>query len=226
MTLQGKLLTRSNPKHHVPISYVRRKSILQVMSIFQLKQSLIDPVDLHGVINVKFSQQGKAICLTYLTRLDQALIAWGVITAAIFLIAQFCLIDWYIQAIIWSALSCIAIAISGRLTWFWVTRRNQRWISYGWSLLVIIGLFLTDYSVFTGWSVVLRHLCALWLGLSAVGYTVTGVGMQAQALILMGFLHLCAIPCVILLPVYQFLLTGVVMSISLLCLALFHWDHC
>ena len=195
------------------------------MFIFQLKQSLVDPVDLHGVIKIQFGDSDHALISTYLTRLDQALLAWGIATAAIFLVAQFNLLDWPTQAILWSALSGLVIVISGRLTWFWVTTRNQRWIVYGWSLLVIAGLFLTDYSIWSGWGFVLRHLCALWLALSAMGYTITGIGIKAPALILLGIIHACAIPILTLLPSHQFLLTGIVMSVSLFFLAAFHWEH-
>lgn len=195
------------------------------MSIFQLKQSLVDPVDRHGVIKIQFGQPNNAFISTYLTRLDQALIAWSVATAAIFWVAQFNLLDWHTQAILWSVLSCIVILISGKLTWFWVTTRNQRWIFYSWALLVIAGLGLTDYGIWQGWGMVLRHLCALWLGLSAIGYMLTGVGIKAPALMLIGLVHVCAIPGLSFLPIHQFLLTGTIMSVSLFFLAVFHWDH-
>ncbi|NEQ51470.1 MAG: hypothetical protein F6K11_15230, partial [Leptolyngbya sp. SIO3F4] len=159
------------------------------MPIFQLKQSLVDPVDLHGIIKIQFGRQDSTFISTYLTRLDQALIAWGIVTAAIFLVAHFYILDWHTQAIIWSVFSCIAIAISGKLTWFWVTTRNQRWILYSWSVLVVLGLCLTDYGILSGWGLVLRHLCTLWLGISAIGYMITGIGIQAQALVLIGLIH-------------------------------------
>ncbi|MGD1856257.1 MAG: hypothetical protein ACFB2W_18605 [Leptolyngbyaceae cyanobacterium] len=195
------------------------------MSIFQLKQSLADPVDLHGVIKIQLGRPTQPFISTYLTRLDQALIVWGLVTAAIFLIADSYYFDWYTQAVVWSVLSCIVTLISGRLTWFWVTTRNQRWIVYSWSLLVIAGLGLTDYSIFSGWGTLLRHLCALWLGISAVGYIITGIGIRAQALIVIGIVHILTIGGLMLLPVSQFLITGMVMSISLFLLAGFHWEH-
>ncbi|MEM9266006.1 MAG: hypothetical protein AAGA46_10830 [Cyanobacteria bacterium P01_F01_bin.13] len=195
------------------------------MSIFQLKQNLVDPVDLHGVIKIQFGQQDDPLISTYLTRLDQALITWGVMTAIIFLTAQFYLLDWYTQAIIWSVLSCLAIVIAGKLTWFWVTTRNQRWILYAWSILVLIGLGFTDYGIFVGSGMILRHLCVLWLGISALGYVITGIGIRAPALVFMGGVHVCTMPFLALLSVPQFLLTGIIMSVSLFFLAAFHWQH-
>lgn len=195
------------------------------MPIFQLKQSLIDPVDLHGVIKIQLGPQANAWIATYLTRLDQALIAWGVVTAIIFLIAQSYLIDWQTQAILWSALSCAAIAISGQLTWFWITTRQQRWIFYSWSILVLVGLGLTDYGIFAGAGIILSNLCPLWLSLSALGYITTGIGIQAQALVLIGLVHGLTIPILMWVPTSQFLFTGGVMSASLFLLATFHWEH-
>ena len=195
------------------------------MSIFQLKQSPLDAVDLHGVIKIQFGQPDKIAISTYLTRLDQALIVWGIVTAIIFGVAQSYRIDWYTQAIVWSVLSVITVGISTRLAWFWVATRNQRWLIYGWSLLVVAGLCLTDYGIFTGWGLLLRHLCGLWLGISAIGYIITGVAIQAQALILTGIIHIGAIPCLTVLPARQFFLTGLVMSFSLWLLAIVKWRH-
>jgi hypothetical protein len=138
------------------------------MSVFQLKQNLVNPVDLHGVLRIKLGSQDKVFVSTYLTRLDQALMVWGVVVAIIFLSAQFYYLDWGTQAVVWSALSVAAILLSGRLTWFWVTTRQQRWILYFWSLLVLTGLCLTDYGIFAGWGVILRNLCSIWLGISAL----------------------------------------------------------
>ena len=194
------------------------------MSIFQLKQSLVDPVDLHGVIKIQFGRSDKKI-FTYFTRLDQALILWGVAIAAVFLVAQCYWLDWFTQARLWSILSCLVLLVSSKLAWFWVTTRNQRWIVYLWSFLVLGGLGLTDYGIFAGWALVLRNLCALWLGLSAVGYVATGIGIHAQALLLTGAVHGIAILGLGLVPAHQFLLTGSVMSVSLFLLAMFHWDH-
>ena len=195
------------------------------MSIFQFKQSLVDPVDLHGVLRIRLGDPDNIFFSTYLTRLDQALILWGVVTATIFLAAQFYSLDWFLQSIVWSVLSSVAVLIAGRLTWFWVSTRNQRWILYCWSFLVVVGLYLTDYGIFRSWGIVLGNLCSMWLGISTLGYFVTGLGLRAKALILIGIVHLCAIPSLAIFPAWQFLLTGIVMSASLFCLAAFQWEH-
>ena len=48
----------------------------------------------------------------YYTRIDQALWVWGVTVALIFIPAQFLILDWRVQAVLWSSLSLIAIAIT------------------------------------------------------------------------------------------------------------------
>ncbi|MBE9068613.1 hypothetical protein IQ260_18365 [Leptolyngbya cf. ectocarpi LEGE 11479] len=195
------------------------------MSLFQRKQKLVDPVDLHGVIHIPIGQATSGNDSTYLTRLDQALVLWGMASAAIFCVAQFYRIDWSIQATLWSVFSGAVTLIAGQLTWFWVSSRNQRWILYHWSLLILIGLGLTDCSIWMGWGSLLAHLCSLWLGISALGYFVTGIGIQAPALLFLGILHSLVIPILAVLPPWQFLLTGVVISGSLFCLAAFQWQH-
>lgn len=195
------------------------------MSIFQLKQTLADPVDLHGVLYLRIGLPNHRGISTYLTRLDQALIIWGIVTAVISGVAQVYPLAWTIQAVLWSVLSCAAILITSSLTWFWVNTRQQRWILYIWSLLILIGLALTDYGIFFGWGLVLVNLCSLWLGLSALGYFATGMRMRAPALIVIAIVHIGAIPLLTVLPTWQFLLTGGVISCSLFCLAAFQWQH-
>ena len=195
------------------------------MSIFRLKQNLTNPVDCHGVWYFKLDLFNQGCASTYLTRLDQALIVWAVAIAAIFFIAQFYPLNWKVQAVVWSILSCIAVWASGKLAWFWVTARQKRWILYCWSCLVLGGLYLTDYGIFTEWGILLVHLCSIWLGISAIGYFATGIGMRAPALSWIGIVHVGAIPILSLFPIYQFLLAGIVMFSSLFCLAAFEWQH-
>jgi hypothetical protein len=68
------------------------------------------------------------------------------------------------------------------------------------------------------------YLCPIWLGLSAIGYLCTGIGMRSRAFILAGIVHIVGI---ILLPYvggWQFLTTGIVMAANLLMFAEVQWD--
>ena len=63
------------------------------------------------------------------------------------------------------------------------------------------------------------HLCDLWLGLSAVGYICTGWGLRSRAFIVAGLFHVLGI---LILPYcvgWQFLATGLVMTVNLLMFA-------
>lgn len=193
--------------------------------LFQFKQDTVDPVDLHGVVRIRWGNPAKPFLSTYLTQLDQALLVWGGATAAIFLIAQFYAFSWTFQAVIWSVLSGVATLVSGKLGWFWVSSRRQRWILYTWSLVVLMGLLLTAYGIFAGLPMVLVNLCPVWLVLCAIGYFATGIGIQAPAFMLSGAVHLAIIPALVTFPAWQFFWTGVTMSGCLFCLALLQWDH-
>jgi hypothetical protein len=98
-------------------------------------------------------------------------------------------------------------------------------VVYFWSLLMLVGMSLTDYGIFRPVGVLVANLCPGWLGLCALGYVLTSIGMQARALALMGLVHLAAIPLLFLFPAWQYCLTGVVLSGSLWILATWQWDH-
>jgi hypothetical protein len=162
---------------------------------------------------------------TYYTRLDQALVLWGCVSAVIFLTAQFSSLTWTVQALAWSILTLMAIPLTFWLTWTWASFKQLRWVVVFWSLLLLSGICLTNYGIFRGSGVILMNLCSGWLGLCALGYWFTGVGLQAIALTLIGFVHLGAIPLLALFPEVQFSVTGMVMALCLWVLAAWQWEH-
>jgi hypothetical protein len=190
-----------------------------------LKPSLPNPEELPGILRLRWVRPGRVFLDTYYTRLDQALALWGTITAVIFLTAQFSHLAWTVQAKAWSTLTLVAIPMTFLLTWHWATVRQFRWVIYLWSFLMLLGLCLTDYGIFRGSGIILMNLCSGWLGLCALVYWLTGVGMKARALTLIGFVHLGAIPLLSLISAWQFLLTGTVMAGSLWVLATWQWEH-
>ena len=68
------------------------------------------------------------------------------------------------------------------------------------------------------------RLCPLWLGLSAVGYLCTGLGLRSRTFLLTAVIHLLGIIVLDYVPGWQFLNTGLVMALSLLLLAELPWD--
>ncbi|MFE4107323.1 hypothetical protein [Almyronema epifaneia] len=192
--------------------------------IFQFKQPLINTQDQPGIFHLSWGRD-RTLLATYYTCLDQALLLWAWCVAVIFTVAQFSPIDWYCQAIAWSSLSVVATLMTNWLTWEWAQIKNLRWIIYCWSGLMLGGVCLTDYGIFSGNPLILINLCPLWLGVSALGYGVTAGGMRSRALALVGLFHLGAIAALPWLISWQFLLTGSVIASSLLFLSILQWDH-
>jgi hypothetical protein len=193
--------------------------------IFKFKQPLPNPEELPGILRLRWGTAERVFLDTYYTRLDQALALWGCVSAVIFLTAQFGHLTWTVQAIAWSSLTFLAIPMTFWLTWHWACAKQFRWVIYFWSLLILSGIFLTNYGIFGPSVVILMNLCPGWLGLCVLGYWLTAIGIQSGALILIGFVHLCAIPLLALMPQEQFFLTGIVMTGSLWALAAWQWDH-
>ncbi len=68
------------------------------------------------------------------------------------------------------------------------------------------------------------NLCPLWLGLIALGYLCTGIGMRSRALMLTAIVHLLSILIVPYVGEWQFLATGIITGGSSLMLAELQWD--
>jgi len=192
--------------------------------LLRSKQEALDFQDLQGLLHINWKIRGKTLFSGFYTRIDQVFLLWGLITATIFMTAQFLPFSWSMQAIFWSALTLVGTVGMVALTHFWVRVERLVWVVYQWVILMVGGAILTDLSIFLGWGEVLIHLCPLWLGLSALGYLVTGVGMRSRTFILTGLVHLLAIGILPYVGSWQFLTTGVVMGCSLLLLAEMQWD--
>lgn len=192
--------------------------------IIRSKQESLDFQDRQGLLRIHLELGDKTLISAFYTRIDQVFILWGFISAVIFVTAQFVPISWVIQAGFWSVLTLFGTVTMVVLTHFWVKVERLRWVLYCWVILMLTGVVLTDLSIFLSWGQVLMNLCPMWLGLSAFGYFCTGVGMRSRAFILAGLIHLLGIavlPCVCS---WQFLGTGLVMTVSLLMFAGVQWD--
>lgn len=190
------------------------------------KQAILDAKDLEGLLQVNWRIGKIQLYSTFYTRVDQAFIIWGLLLIPMFATAQFFPISWSLQAILWSALSCIGLAAMFKWTRYWVVRRQVSWVLYCWVILMLIGVILTDLGIFLGWGSILMYLCPLWLGLIALGYICTGFGIRSRTLLMVGALHLVGIWSLPYFSGWEFILTGALMTICLLILAEFEWDHC
>ena len=192
--------------------------------ILRRKQEALDVQDRQGLLQLKLSLKNKTLFSTTYTRIDQVFVFWGLISALIFITAQFTPISWTSQAVFWSVLTVAGTISMFTMTHFWVKVERLRWVLYTWSLLMLVGVTLTDLSIFLGWGQVLMYLCHLWLGLSAIGYLTTGLGLRSRALLVSAIIHLLGIAALPYFIGWQFLLTGLVMTANLLVFAEIQWD--
>jgi hypothetical protein len=158
------------------------------------------------------------------TCIDQVFVMWGLIAAAIFITGQFAPISWIAQAITWTVLTLIGTVAMWIMTYTWVKRERLRWLLYVWVFLMLLGVGLTDAGVFLIWPQILMYLCHLWLGLSAIGYFLTAIGMRSRAFIIAGMLHLLGIAMLPWISGWQFLTTGLIMVANLFIFAETQWD--
>ncbi|NWF62269.1 MAG: hypothetical protein HXY43_24220 [Fischerella sp.] len=188
------------------------------------KQEELDIQDLQGLLRLDWKIGKFKLWSGFYTRIDQVFIIWGLICAGIFLTAQFLPISWYTQAIVWSVLTLVGTMSMVVFTWFWVSVERLRWLLYGWVILMLGTVALTDMGIFYGWGAVLMHLCPLWLTVSAVGYLLTAWGVRSRTFLLMAIIHFAGIAVLPYCCGWQFLATGIVMAVSLLVLAEWQWD--
>ncbi len=192
--------------------------------IVQRKQSAFEIQDMPGLWRVHWQRGRFTFISTFYTQHDQACLLWGMTSAVIFVAAQFLPISWTTQTIFASGLTLIGIIGMIRLSWHFVSIEKIRWILYIWVGLMLSGCVITDLSLFLGWGRLLMQICPLWLGLTAVGYLCTGVGMRSRTIMILGFVHLFAIALLPHVGMWQPLTSGLVIGLSSLLLAELQWD--
>ncbi|NJK58391.1 MAG: hypothetical protein HC939_21640 [Pleurocapsa sp. SU_5_0] len=192
--------------------------------IIRRKQHALDFQDRQGLLKLRLQISNKTLFQNIYTRIDQVFMVWGLITAVIFFTAQFAPIDWVTQAAFWSVLTVVGTAGMTMLTHFWVKVERLRWVLYAWIILMLGGVAITNFGIYCGSGTVLMHLCHLWLGLSAMGYFCTGIGLRSRAFIVSGLFHILGIAILPFCLGWQFLATGLVMSANLWMFAETQWD--
>lgn len=193
-------------------------------SIFVRKPSALAVQPMPGLWRVHWQINDIVLHSSFYTKHDQACLLWSVITAVIFASAQFLPISWITQVTIAAALTGLGIAGMAALTWQFSILERLGWILGGWVFLMVTGAVLTCASIFYGWGQVLMNICPLWLGLSAIGYGLTGLRMRSRLFLVMSLLHVGAIALLPYTQGWQPLLTGFVISGSTFLIAEFQWD--
>jgi hypothetical protein len=192
--------------------------------IIRRKQHALDYQDLQGLWHFQVKIKDITLVSNIYTRIDQVFVVWGIISAAIFITAQFAPISWITQAIAWSVLTVVGTAATIGLTNFWVAVERLHWVVYTWAVLMLGGLVITDLGILWGWGQILMHLSDLWLGLCAIGYFCTGIGLRSRAFIFSGIIHALGILILPHVPGWQFLTTGLIMVVNLFVFAETQWD--
>lgn len=192
--------------------------------LIRCKQADLDIQDLRGLLRLQLQIGHRTIFSALYTRVDQAILIWGMLTMIIFATAQFWPMSWHIQSAIWSTLTLIGMFSTVALTHFWAKVEQVSWVVWLWIALMCVGLATTNFGIFLGWSVVLMNLCTLWLGLSSIGYLLTGIALQSRTLLLACGIHLIGIKLVALVPSHSFLMTGFILGGTLWLLSELQWD--
>ncbi|MEG4812922.1 hypothetical protein [Microcoleus sp. K5-D4] len=188
------------------------------------KQLNIEVQELEGLWQVQFPLGKDRFYSQFYTCLDRTCLLWSLLLIPIFGTAQFFSVSWMLQAGLWSALSLVGTAAMVSMTYSWVKIERLIWVLYGWVILMLLGLLLTDLAIFLSWGKVLANLCPLWLGMSGIGYLGTGFAVRSRALLAASLFHLLGILIVPFTSSWSFLFTGTVMVFSLLVLAELQWD--
>jgi hypothetical protein len=188
------------------------------------KQLNMDVQELEGLWQVQFSLGKDRFYSKFYTCLDRTCLLWSLLLIPMFGTAQFFPVSWMLQAGLWSLLCLLGTAAMVSMTYSWVKIKRLTWVLYGWVILMLLGLVLTDLGIFLGGQQVLANLCPLWLGISGIGYLGTGFAVRSRALLAASFFHLSGF---LILPYtggWSFLFTEAVMVFSLLVLAELQWD--
>lgn len=194
------------------------------LPIFKRKESAFAVPEMPGLRRVHWQIGDLVLWSSFYTQHDQACIVWGIVSAAIFTTAQFVPLSWTVQAVLSSLLTIGGVGGMMTLTWHFSRIERLNWVLYTWLGLMLAGIGLTDAGIFLHWGQVLLRICPLWLGLSAIGYVVTGIGMRSRTFILLGAVHLLTVWLLPLAAGWQQLVTGAVISSSVLLMAELQWD--
>lgn len=194
------------------------------LPLLRRKESAFAIADLPGLWRIHWQFGSTIVLSTFYTRIDQACCLWGIISAVIFITAQFTPLDWQTQALLWSGLTLVGTGAMIKLAQYCATVEPINQVIFAWVVLMGAGLVITDLGVFLGWGTVLTSLCPLWLGISAVGYGITGLKMRSRAFFLISLVHLLGIAVLPSVATWQFLVTGMVLGLSGVVLGELQWD--
>ncbi|MEO1619808.1 MAG: hypothetical protein AAFU53_02110 [Cyanobacteria bacterium J06632_3] len=180
--------------------------------------------DLNGLLKIHLNQRIQRLSDICFTEIDQAFLIWGVLTLAIFSLAQFSYLDWTTQAIADAVLTGIGIASTSGLTWKLASDEQLRWVIVLWAGFMATGVLITAYGIFYSIGFILLNLCPIWLALCALAYGIMAVGMRSHAFTAASLVHSVAILSLHHQPAWQFLTSGLVIALTLFFFSIVPWD--
>ena len=180
--------------------------------------------DLGGLFRLHLKKKMTALASICFTEIDQAFVIWGLVTLAIFSLAQFSTLAWTTQAIIAAPLTGIAIGLTSGITWTLASDEKLRWVVLLWAGLMAGGVGITAYGVFEGVVFILTNLCPIWLALCALGYGLMSVGMRSHAFTAASLVHSVAIIAMPFQAHWQLMDTGLVIAYTLFLFSVIPWD--
>jgi hypothetical protein len=114
------------------------------------KQLNMDVQKLEGLWQVQFPVGKDRFYSKFYTGLDRAFLLWSLLLILMFGTAQFFPVSWMLQAGLWSLLCLVGTAAMVSMTYSWVKIERLTWVLYGWVILMLLGLLLTDLGIFLG----------------------------------------------------------------------------
>ena len=159
-----------------------------------------------------------------LSPIDQAFLIWAGITLVIFLMGQFSSVSWAMQTVVDAALTGVGIASTSRLNWALVEDERLNWVIALWAVLMTAGMCVSAYGIYACESLIMVNLCPLWMGLCALGYGAMAMGMRSHAFTAACLVHALAIALLNHQPSWQYLTTGLVISLTLIFFSIVPWD--
>ena len=147
------------------------------------KQLNMDVQELEGLGQVQFPLGKERFYSKFYTCLDRPCLLWSLLLIPMFGTAQFFPVNWMLQPGLRSVLGLVGTAAMVSMTYSWVKIvkiESLTLVLYGWVILMLLGLGLTDWGIFLGWEKVLANLCPLWLGMRSLGYLGTGFAVRSR----------------------------------------------
>ncbi|MGD1898600.1 MAG: hypothetical protein ACFB16_16795 [Phormidesmis sp.] len=163
-----------------------------------------------------------SICFT---EIDRAFLVWGALTLIMFSMGQFSAMSWTTQAILDAALTGAGIVATSGLTWAIASSAKLRWVVFLWAALMTAGTIATAYGIFYSSTLILLHLCLLWLGLCSIGYGAMAIGMRSRCFTATCLVHLGAIAGLGYTSSWQFFSSGLIMALTLFFFSVVPWDR-